>query len=129
MEMVELETRQHSQYVSERLAELATATRDREPARPAKVAPVGRTAASPPETDGTDWQGTGLESLVRRQLDVHPYFRGRGSLFAITQVGRTVVIEGRVPSYYLKQLMQEAIKAVPGVTNVDNQVQVTWPRS
>ena len=44
-------------------------------------------------------------------------------------VGDTIVLSGFLPSHYLKQLLQEALKAVPGVANVDNQVHVTLPGS
>jgi hypothetical protein len=40
--------------------------------------------------------------------------------------GDTLVLSGCLPSHYLKQLLQEALKALPGVANIDNQVVVTW---
>jgi len=42
-------------------------------------------------------------------------------------VGDTIVLSGFLPSHYLKQLLQEALKAIPGVMTIDNQVHVTWP--
>jgi len=47
-------------------------------------------------------------------------------MFIIELIGETIVLMGRVPSYYLKQLLQEAVMAIPGVVNVDNQVRVFW---
>jgi osmotically-inducible protein OsmY len=35
-----------------------------------------------------------------------------------------VVLQGRVPSYYLKQLAQSAVLAVVGVNSVENQIAV-----
>ena len=79
------------------------------------------------EQDGTDLPSTRLASLVRDGLEHHPHFRGRASLFTIELVGETIVMTGRLPSYYLKQLLQEAIMVMPGVVNIDNQVDVVWP--
>jgi hypothetical protein len=77
--------------------------------------------------DGTDLSSTGLVLLVLNRLEQHPHFRGRSSLFNIELVGDTIVMKGRFPSYYLKQLLQEAIKVMPEVVNMDNQVHVIWP--
>jgi hypothetical protein len=47
----------------------------------------------------------------------------------IEVVEETIVLSGRLPSHYLKQLLQEAIKVIPGVVDIDNQVDVLWPTS
>ena len=81
------------------------------------------------ETTGnhrTDSLSTGLVSRARERLEQHPHFRGRAFLFTIELIEETIVLSGRLPSHYLKQLLQEALKAVPGVANIDNQVVVTW---
>ena len=36
---------------------------------------------------------------------------------------------GQFPSFYLKQLLQEVIKVMPGVVSIDNQVHVVWPNT
>jgi hypothetical protein len=74
--------------------------------------------------DDTDLLVTGLVLLVRDRLEQHSHFRGRASLFTIELVGETIVVTGRLPSYYLKQLLQEVIRTTPGVVNVDNRVHV-----
>lgn len=38
--------------------------------------------------------------------------------------GTTVVLYGRVPSYYLKQLAQVKVTCVPGIDRVDNRIEV-----
>lgn len=43
---------------------------------------------------------------------------------AITQDGRTLLLTGRLPSFYLKQLVQEAVRRVPGVHGVRNMIDV-----
>ena len=35
-----------------------------------------------------------------------------------------LVIRGRVPTFYLKQLLQDALKQVDGVRRIDNRVEV-----
>ena len=36
----------------------------------------------------------------------------------------TLVLQGQVPTYYLKQIAQTAVAAIPGVEQVDNRIQV-----
>jgi osmotically-inducible protein OsmY len=74
-----------------------------------------------------DSLSTGLASQARARLEQHPHFRGRTAVIAIQTSGDTLVLSGCLPSHYLKQLLQEALKAVPGVAAIDNQVNVTWP--
>jgi len=64
---------------------------------------------------------------IRERLEQHPHFRGRASLVQIELVEGTIVLSGRLPSYHLKQLLQEAIRLMPDVTDIDNRVLVMWP--
>jgi hypothetical protein len=45
----------------------------------------------------------------------------------IELAAETIVLSGRLPSYYLKQLLVEAIKGVPGVVDIEDHVDVLWP--
>lgn len=65
--------------------------------------------------------------MIRERLEQHPSFRGRSSLLGIESAGGSIVLSGRLPSYYLRQLLQEAVMALPEVANVDNRVDVEWP--
>jgi osmotically-inducible protein OsmY len=65
-----------------------------------------------------------LCSVARQYLESHPHFRGRCSAVSITQQGRNLFLTGRLPSFYLKQLVQEAVRHVPGVQSVYNQIDV-----
>ena len=76
------------------------------------------------DQNGTDLPATEVLLLIRARLEQHPHFRGRSSLFVVELVGETIVLSGRLPSYYLKQLLQETIKLMPGVVNIDNEVDV-----
>ncbi len=40
-----------------------------------------------------------------------------------------LLLRGCLPSYYLKQVAQEAVSAVEGVGRIDNQIQVITPAS
>lgn len=63
-------------------------------------------------------------SRILKRLEDHPHFRGRTHLLQIEAIGGSVVVSGRVPTYYLKQLLQEAIRAIPDVADIDNCVDV-----
>jgi hypothetical protein len=116
-------------YVPGTVLDVAATNRDGKLIRGSMVPAVSSGLLAVAEQDGTDLLITGLALLVRSRLEQHPHFRGRASRFTIELVGQTIVVTGRLPSYYLKQLLQEAIKATPGVVNVDNQVHVVWPNS
>ena len=65
-----------------------------------------------------------MVSLIRERLNRHPHFRGRTDLLHIESIDGGVIVSGRLPTYHLKQLLQEAIKALPDVEHVDNRVEV-----
>jgi len=90
-------------------------------AAPSQLVGVGQNSA--------DLRNTALLLLIQEGLEIHPHFRGRASLLTIELVQETIVLAGRLPSHYLKQLLQEAVKLVPGVVDIDNQVDVVWPGS
>ena len=54
---------------------------------------------------------------------------GYGSLrgIVVTVRGRVVILEGRVPSYYLKQVAQAAALAVAGGHQIRNDMEVERP--
>jgi hypothetical protein len=65
-----------------------------------------------------------LCTVARQYLDRHPHFRGRGNGVKIEQQGKNLRLSGCLPSFYLKQLVQEAMRHVPGVQNVFNEIDV-----
>lgn len=69
----------------------------------------------------------GLTDLARRKLEQHPHFHGHTSALRIEQRGSTLCLSGRLPSFYLKQLVQEALLGLPGVREVDNAIDVINP--
>lgn len=64
---------------------------------------------------------------ARQRLEHCDAFRGRSGLIKIEQENGTLVLHGRVPSYYLKQILQTTLRDIEGVDQIDNQVQVVWP--
>ncbi|HUT87994.1 MAG TPA: BON domain-containing protein [Thermoguttaceae bacterium] len=88
-------------------------------AAPSQLVGVGQKSA--------DLRNTALLLLIQERLEIHPHFRGRASLLTIELIQETIILSGRLPSHYLKQLLQEAVKLVPGVVDIDNQVDVVWP--
>jgi osmotically-inducible protein OsmY len=65
-----------------------------------------------------------LSTLARDYLEHHPHFKGRLNDVSIDHDGRTIYLSGRVPTFYLKQLVQEAVRHVPGVEHVRNLIEV-----
>jgi hypothetical protein len=65
-----------------------------------------------------------LSTIARQYLESHPHFRGRSAGVSIAQEGSNLFVTGRLPSFYLKQLVQEALRHVPGVKYVYNQIDV-----
>lgn len=65
-----------------------------------------------------------MSEMARQKLEQHPHFRGRCANLSFEQSGRTLRIGGRLPSFYLKQLVQETLRHLPGVQTVRNDIQV-----
>jgi hypothetical protein len=66
-----------------------------------------------------------LELRARDTLDQHPHFRGRAGLFQYECCGDALIVRGTVPTFYLKQLLQTALKGFEDVVRIHNQVIVT----
>lgn len=77
--------------------------------------------------NNTELPGAALVLSIRERLEQHPHFRGRTSLLQIELIEGTIVLSGRLPSHYLKQLLQEAIRPMLGVVDIDNRVLVMRP--
>lgn len=65
-----------------------------------------------------------VELQVMRLLDDHPVFRGRVETIEAAYCAGKLVLSGRLPSFYLKQLLQEAVRHVDGIQMIDNRVVV-----
>lgn len=69
-------------------------------------------------------RGDGISATVRRALRDAGYAPLR-TLAACVDDG-VVVLQGEVPSYYLKQIAQSVVLPVPGVRGVRNEVSVCY---
>ena len=64
---------------------------------------------------------------VRHRLANHSLFHGRAHLIEVEEINGRLVITGKLPSFYLKQVLQTALRDIDGVQDIDNQVDVIWP--
>ena len=71
-----------------------------------------------------------LARLAVQSLETHPDFRWRLAKcgIQIESNGNKLILNGRVPSWYLKQLLQETLRHIDGVGSVENLVVVVSPR-
>ena len=65
-----------------------------------------------------------IEHLARTELDRHCHFRGRVDGFEFRSRDRVLTVRGRVPSFYLRRLLEKVLLRVDGVQSIDNQVDV-----
>jgi len=65
-----------------------------------------------------------LEDRVMTALERNPYVRRRNLRFEASE-GR-VVLRGVVDSYFQKQMAQEALRHVEGVSEISNELEVCW---
>lgn len=67
------------------------------------------------------------DTITQRARDLvasHAHFCGRAEKFEFELVDDVLVIRGCVPTFYLKQLLQDALKQLVGVRRIDNRVDV-----
>jgi|SRR5687767_9424407 hypothetical protein len=64
------------------------------------------------------------EELARKVLDKHCHFRGRTDDFQFEDCEGVLTVRGRVPSFYLRQLLESILTQADGIQSVDNQVDV-----
>ena len=65
-----------------------------------------------------------LADRVDTMIQSNPYLTGRNLRFE-TEAGR-VTLKGVVNTYFQKQMAQEAIRKVDGVTAIENELEVSW---
>jgi len=80
---------------------------------------IGRSLHSP--------AGARLEALARLALESHPHFRGRAEFVYCHCDGQTLWLDGCVPTYYLKQLAQEALREFRDMVRIENRISVASP--
>ena len=72
----------------------------------------------------------GVNEVIHRaqaKLEEHAVFRGRTEQIEMDEQDGTLVLRGTVPTFYVKQVLQTALRNIEGVTEIKNRVDVTWP--
>ena len=57
-------------------------------------------------------------------LSQHVHFRGYLDCLEIDCREEKLIVNGKLPSFYLKQILQTILRDVPGVRQIDNRVNV-----
>lgn len=79
---------------------------------------------------GSERQDDGSASVelrAKKILDNHPHFRGRGKWINCCCSDECLYLKGTLPTYYLKQTAQEALRELSGIKQIVNLIQVTGP--
>lgn len=69
------------------------------------------------------WFGDAAEK-AKRIVTQHPHFRGCAITIEFIECDQVLLVHGQVPSFYLKQVLQTALRDVSGITRIDNRVDV-----
>jgi osmotically-inducible protein OsmY len=65
-----------------------------------------------------------LADRVDQAIQTNPYVDGRTLRFETD--GSRVVLQGKVKSYFQKQMAQEVVRRVQGVEQIENCLEVLW---
>ncbi len=68
-----------------------------------------------------------LAHRAQEALERSPIFKGRSRHIRLDERNGHLVVQGRLPSFYLKQMLQTVLRQVEGVERIDNRVMVDWP--
>lgn len=68
-----------------------------------------------------------IEHQASRVISSHPHFRGRCHWLRFHCRNGCLRISGKLPTYYLKQLVQEALRDIAGIEKIDNEIHVLSP--
>ena len=75
------------------------------------------------ETGSSDGMPS-LEQQLSAVIVRHPHLYQRKVFFRSDQ--GHVVLQGRVKSFFEKQMAQEALRSIQGINSIDNQLEVNW---
>lgn len=68
-----------------------------------------------------------LEKRAADLLNAHPHFQGRNRWVQCRFANDRMYLTGTVPSFYLKQMAQEALRQLDGVEEIVNRIVVVSP--
>jgi len=69
-----------------------------------------------------------LAERAQSLMAVQPYFRGASYPLSYESFERVLVVTGRVPSFYLKQVLQTELARLEGIDRIVNHVVVDYSR-
>jgi osmotically-inducible protein OsmY len=69
-------------------------------------------------------QSQRIERQARHIIANHPHFRVQDHAVEITHCDGGLVLTGYLPTFFFKQLLQEALRSLDGITRIDNRVEV-----
>ena len=81
-----------------------------------------KTIQRPPRED--TWIADEVARRAQSLVNSHTHFTGRAHGFDFGVRGDVLIVRGSVPSFYLKQVLQHALKNLDGIRWIDNQVTV-----
>lgn len=70
---------------------------------------------------------TRLAQQARDVLEATPHFCGRSHVIRIDDQDGVLHLQGTLPTFYLKQLLQSRLMELEGVCGIENHVVVPWP--
>ena len=65
-----------------------------------------------------------IEHAANELLSKHPHFHGRDGNFDFECQGDLLIIRGRVPTTYLKHVLETALEGLDPVVRIDNRVDI-----
>jgi osmotically-inducible protein OsmY len=68
-----------------------------------------------------------IQHRAREILQKHPHFHGHSDWVHCRCRRGCLRLEGKLPSWYLKQLAQEAVQGLNGVQRLSNRIKVASP--
>jgi hypothetical protein len=86
--------------------------------------PISGTALEKTEVPASIEHDREIAHRATFHLAQHVYFRGHLDSLEIDCRKEKLIINGKLPSFYLKQVLQTILRDVPGVRQIDNRVNV-----
>lgn len=68
-----------------------------------------------------------IENRALELLESHPHFRGRSRWIEIRFRNRCLHLSGKLPTFFLKQVAQEALRQMSEVESIKNNIVVACP--
>jgi len=68
-----------------------------------------------------------IEDTAKRLIIENPLFRGRDLGLTFEMIEDVLVIHGRAPSFYLKQMVQAMLLRLDGIPRIENRIHVVSP--